>query len=1073
MTMMLDCLTKIVAPKRAAGTVRRQRLLDVLHQHVDRRLQIVSGGAGYGKTTLLTDFAQDVDIPICWYTLDRFDCDPKVFLETLVEAVAHKFPQFGSETRERIATVADFKQEMPSLIGLLTAEIHRCIPEFFALVLDDYHQVETSSTINSLLEYLIERLPDNCQLIVSSRSGVPIPSVSKMLSQQQALILTTEDLRFTVDETRELSLDRYGLSLSEEDAQLLNTECEGWVTALQLMLSALGAGKPSPEKLVKSKYLFDYLNNEVFLKQVQRVRRFLLYTSVLPELEPEACDYLLGTKGSARILREIEKANIFVFHLGEDGSIYRYQQLFQDFLQKKLMEDMAKYMSLVGKIARFYEHKGNWGVALEYYEKCHRWKDCLRILSSVGEELVATGRWESLARWTDAIPPEHLTHDPRLLVWRAQAAMRLGEMDKALSLSSQAWEEFSLKGITSGMAHASLVRASALRLAGQSKPALKDVQMALKLLKGEESHLRLVAEARRQLGALLYEDGQFEKAAREWKRSLAFFTKLGDLNSISKLHEFVGVAHAELGDFPKAMGYLEQARAGWQKLGNLSELGQTLNNIGNLCYLQGSYAKALTLLKEAVEADEKSGNLRSQAWALWNIGDVRRDIGDYEAALANYQRSLEIARQAMDSRLVGYVTCSLGIVKGIQGKFDEAELLIKQAISHAEEKGSKYEQGLHSGWLGALCCWQGKRKRALQVLVKSVELVSGSKNKRKEAWARLHLANAFFLNRQFAQCVQELTKVAALLKEVGYDAFLIADASRMPSLVRYAASKRVGDGRFLEIWRKVQEPRAAHLVATDVVSSVEVKASPRVDAFALGQSLVQVDGRKVSELEWRSKKSKEMLFYLLSHRQRGTKEQVLEALWPDIAGPKSHSSLYSTAYRLRRSLYDGCLVQEGGRYYLCSDGEFWLDAEEFEKLVSQASQVGRGSVIRASLLEKATNLYRGPFLEEFYSEWCETLRKNLEQRYINALASLAGYYAALGDYAKSVSLLERIVGIDNYREETYAELMKSCARMGDATAALKWYQRYHEVLQGDLQLAPSRTLTQLYNEILESTLKHN
>ncbi|MBI4216984.1 MAG: tetratricopeptide repeat protein [Chloroflexi bacterium] len=1071
--MRLDCLTKIVAPKRPAGTVRRRRLLDVLHQHIDRRLQIVSGGAGYGKTTLLTDFAQDVDITICWYTLDRFDSDPKVFLETLVEAIAHKFPQFGSETRGRIALVADFKQEMPALVRLLTAEIHRCIPEYFALVLDDYHQVETSPTINSLLEYLIERLPDNCQLIVSSRSGVPFPSVAKMLSQQQAYVLTTEDLRFTVGETSELSSERYGQALREEDAQLLNDQCEGWVTALQLMISALGTGRPGPQKLVKSTHLFDYLNNEVFLKQTQRMRRFLLGTSVLSELEPEVCDYLLGTKGSARILREIEGANVFVSRLGEDGSTYRYHQLFQDFLQKKLMEAQDQYTSLMVKAALFYEQRGNREVAFEYYQRCQRWKEYLRVLLHTGEELAATGRWESLARWTDVIPAEHLAREPQLLVWRAQAAMRLGEMDKAISLSAQALGEFELQGITSGMAQASLVRASALRLAGQSKAALKDVQRALKWLKGDDSHLRLVAEARRQLGAILYEDGQFEKAAREWKKSLDSFTKLGDLSSISKLNEFVGVACAELGDFPKAMGYLEQSRAGWQKLGNLSELGQTLNNLGNLHYLLGSYVKALTLLKEAVDTDEKSGNLRSQAWALWNIGDVRRDMGDGEAALANYQKSLEIARQVMDSRLVGYVTCSLGTVKGIQGKFDEAELLIKQAISHAEEKGSKYEQGLHLGWLGALYCWQGKRKRSLQLLDKSVALVSGSKNKRKEAWARLHLANAFFLNRRFAQCLRELIKVAAILDGVGYDAFLVADAARMPSLIRYAASKRVGDGRFSEIWQKVQKPQGAYSEAAEVAPNEKVKALPKVDAYSLGQSLVLVDGRKVSELEWRSKKSRELFFYLLSHRRQGTKEQVLEALWPDIAGPQSHSSLYSTAYRLRRALYDGCLVQEGGRYYLCPEGEVWFDAEEFEKLVSQASQTDRGSEKRASLLEKAVNLYRGSFLEEFYSEWCETLRKNLEQRHINALANLGGYYAARGDYAKSVSFLERIVGIDNYREETYAELMKSYTRIGDTTAALKWYQRYRELFQDDPQLSPSSTLAQLYNEILEVSLKHS
>ncbi len=1045
-----------------------------MHQHIDRRLQIVSAGAGYGKTTLLIDFAEDVEIPICWYSLDRFDSDPKVFLETLVAAIAHKFPLFGEEARKRIATIADIKQQMPSLVGLLTAEIYRDIPEYFAVVLDDYHQVEHNPALNSLLQYLLDRLPENCQLILCSRSALPVPSVPRMLSQQKAFILGNEDLRFTAEETRELFLLKYGVSLSQDDAQHLNAQCEGWVTALQLIVATSGSGKFTAERPVESGHLFDYLSNEVYLRQSPMVRRFLLDTSILSELEPVGCERLLGIKGSKRILRYIDRANLFVVRVGEDGRTYRYHQLFQDFLQRKLMDDSARYVSLALKAARFYERKRNWGAALECYQRCGRWKYYVGIISRIGEELVAQGRWETLAHWIDAIPSMHLTQDPRLLIWRAQAAMRLGEMEKALSLSSQAWKEFELQGIAAGMAHAALVRAAPLRLAGQWKAALKDVRVALQLLRLDRAHPRLVAEARRQLGHIRYQSGQFERARKEWERSLALFIKLGDLDSISKLHDLIGVAYAELGDFLCAMDHLEQARAGWQKLGNLGDLGQTLNNLGNLLYLQGSYSEALTRFKKAVEVDRQAGNLLFEAWSLWNIGDVHRDLRDYEVALDHYQRSLELARQSMDSELVGHVTCGIGSLYSLLGRYEEGETLIRQAISHARQRGSQYEVGLFTGSLGALYCSWGKRKRALRLLAEAVQLISRSQNKRKDAWARLHLANALFLSKAFPECVQELKKVAAILDEVGFDAFLIPDASRMLPLVRYAASKRVGNGRFQEVWHKVVEPKLApSSVARDNAVPDRAKPLPRVEAFALGESSVLVDSRKVSDLEWRSRKSKEMFFYLLSHRREATKEQILETLWPEVASPRGHSSVHAAAYRLRRALYDGCLAQEGGRYYLCPDGEFWFDAEEFDRLASQASRLPRGTEARASLMEKALELYRGPFLEEFYSEWCETLRRNAEQRYIAILSSLAGYYAALGDYPRSIGLLERIVGIDNYQEEAYAQLMKCYASMGDTTAALKWYERYRSLAQQDLQLLPSDTLATLYREIKESALKRS
>jgi ATP/maltotriose-dependent transcriptional regulator MalT/DNA-binding SARP family transcriptional activator len=1068
---MIDCLSKIIAPRRAQGTLWRHRLVDFLHQHVDCRLQVISAGAGYGKTTLLVDFAQDVEIPVCWYSLDKFDSDPKVFLETLTEAILHKFPDFGGEVRARMATLLDPRPELPAVVRLFCSEIYQTIPEYFALVLDDYHQVEGSLEVNSLMEYLLERLPDNCQLIISSRHSPPLSGMPKLVSQQRAAMLATEDLSFTAEEVKELHLLKHGIQLSDDQAQELVNKSGGWPTALQLMGSC--AAKDGLDRQIQGSrdYLFDYLTAEVYLKQPKRVRQFLIDTSILTDLEPAICNYLLGISDSAQILQEVERANLFVLRKGEDGQLCQYHHLFQDFLEKRLAADKGRYTRLNLLAATAYKERGSFDRAVEHYQKANAWDQCISVLSNWSEHLAKAGRWESLARWVDAIPHDSLKSVPQLMVWRAQAAIRLGQMDHALALSSEALAECQNKQDNRGMGQAALVRAAALRLVRQPKAAMEEVRLAITALRGDPLRVDSLAEAHRQQGLILYDGGKFEPARKEWQKALALSLPTGNLFAISRVHDGLGIACAELGDFGSAFNHFEQAKQGWQQLGNLTDLGRTLSNLGELYCVVGNYGEGLRLLWEAVEVHHQSGNVETEGWTLWNIGDAQKDLGNLENSVKNYQKGLQIARQCMESQLVAYINASLGTTYGLQGRFDEAETLIRQAISQAEDTGNSYDLGLFLGAMGNLCCLQKDARKGLPHIAKSVELISGSKNPRMEAWARLLLANGLFLRKRFVECQQQMEAIATIVQRTGYDGFLAAEAARMPALIQYATSKRLGGDCFLRIREKALALRKTKYADEVGMAAPTAKVPPRVEAFALGKSEVLVDGRKVSEMEWRSRKSKELFYYLLSHRREGTKEQILDALWPEISGAKGHSSFYSTAYRLRRALYDGCLRQERGRYYLSPDGEFWFDVEEFRDRISTAGRLAGGSQERASRLERAVALYRGPFLEEFYSEWCETLRRELEHHYISALARLAGYYAAKGDYARSVTPLERIIEIDPYREEVYAELMKACGRMGNAVAALKWYEYYCHTAGKDLGATPSQELTDLYRRIRKTTLK--
>lgn len=329
--------TKLLVPARRARLIQRARLLQKMAVEPGIALVLVCAPAGYGKTTLLVEWARQFEgagVAVAWYALDESDNSPAVFGAYLVASLERILePTCGLET---ISQMLRFSPEM-DLIQLLPAVINALFSSgrSMVLVLDDYHLI-SSPQIHKAIEFLLTHLPEHVHLAIGSRMNPPLP-LSGLRAKGKLVEIRAADLRFSEEETGQFLRETMGVDLPGDLTKQLAVKVEGWAAGLQLAALSL-SNRSDPQALISSfagghKHLAEYLLEEVTNQLPEEMQSFLLYTSILERMSASICDSVLEIDGSARWLKELEENNLFVVALDEEGIWYRYHHLFRDFLQ--------------------------------------------------------------------------------------------------------------------------------------------------------------------------------------------------------------------------------------------------------------------------------------------------------------------------------------------------------------------------------------------------------------------------------------------------------------------------------------------------------------------------------------------------------------------------------------------------------------------------------------------------------------------------------------------------------------------------------------------------------------------
>jgi LuxR family maltose regulon positive regulatory protein len=315
--------TKLYIPRLRPNMVSRPRLLERLNEGLHRNLTLISAPAGFGKTTLVSEWLASSPRPAAWLSLDEGENDPSRFLTYLVAAVQTIAPHSGEGLLGALHTPQPPTEAMlTTLLNDLTT-----ISGDFILVLDDYHVLEAKE-VDLALAFLVEHLRWQMHLVIVTREDPPLP-LARLRARGYLTELRAADLRFTPSEAAAFLIQVMGLRLSTEDIAALEQRTEGWIAGLQLAALSL-QGLEDATSLIRSftgshHFVLDYLLEEVLGYQPEHIQQFLLRTSILDRLCGTLCEaVLLGPAGSGQAtLNYLEHANLFMVPLDKERRWYR------------------------------------------------------------------------------------------------------------------------------------------------------------------------------------------------------------------------------------------------------------------------------------------------------------------------------------------------------------------------------------------------------------------------------------------------------------------------------------------------------------------------------------------------------------------------------------------------------------------------------------------------------------------------------------------------------------------------------------------------------------------------------
>src|SRR5215204_4068459 len=648
-------LTKLSIPSARPSLVTRLRLSERLEEALGGKLTLISAPAGFGKTTLLSMWlavSSRSGRSAVWLSLDPGDNDPTRFWRYFIAAADRLCPGAGDT-----ALVLLQSPQAPPIEAILTILLNELaeLPADAVLVLDDYHLI-TSRKIHEALAFLIEHLPPQMHLVISTRADPPLP-LSRLRARGEMAELGASDLRFTTEETATFLGKIVGTRLSAEDVAELEERTEGWVAGLQLAALAMRDRSDISSFIAaftgSNRYVVDYLAEEVLARQSEALRSFLLQTSILDRMCGPLCDAVTSRGDGQETLEYLEHANLFVIPLDEERRWYCYHHLFTDVLRQRLRETNATLLpELHRRASVWFERQGLAVEAVHHALEAHEIERAADLIEDIGLSVMLPGQVHTLLGWLAALPDALVRSRPALCV----------------------------------------VHAAALMFAGQPEAAEARLDDAERYIQPGEpaEHTLILGQAAVVRGNLARISGDVARCVALSRRALDLLPETHFMWTVARLN--ASYAYQVGGEVtPTTERLVAEVIAQVRRTGNPLTILRSIINLAQLQVLQGRLRQAITTLEEAARSSSGPGgsdHLVGNPAYYFGMGDLLREWNDLDAAERHLEQGMDLVSEipTVDAEVVAHGFISLAQLQHARGEYGAAETTLENFSHLAHER---------------------------------------------------------------------------------------------------------------------------------------------------------------------------------------------------------------------------------------------------------------------------------------------------------------------------------------------------------------------------------------------------
>ncbi|OFX87176.1 MAG: hypothetical protein A2W99_07515 [Bacteroidetes bacterium GWF2_33_16] len=614
-------LTKLHIPSAGNNIIHRTELSEKLNQGLNRKLILVSAPAGFGKTTVVSDWISQNNIPTAWFSIDKADNDPVEFLSYIIAGIQNIHSEFGLTSLTLLNSPS--KPSIQSIISLLINDILQ-IKLNFILVLDDFHQI-TNKDILELVTFLLDHIPGNIHTLIITRSD-PSLSISKLRSQHQLLEVRSSDLSFSANDISILFNKKLKLKLSIEDSYSLETKTEGWIAGLQLAALSM-QGKEDISKFIQdlkgdNRYIMDYLMEEVLKNQTDDIKEFLLQTSILEQMSAPLCNAILNRNDSQLILEELEKNNMFVIPLDNERKWFRYHHLFADLLKQRLqLIEKETISKLHNKAIEWFNNNSMSALAIEHAIETKNFEKSIQLIGNMVEEMWEKGQHVAILNYGNILPEELIRKNANFCLYYAWVLIISGQVQKGATFLNDAETIFNSKCDNNILNNSNpdkknlwgkITVASAYLHSQLNNPAntIKYFKIALDNLGTEES--LWLGWGWYAFGMAQFSLGDLSQSINAFNEAFKFGKQSHNIHLISTVAQRLSDCEQQLGHYRSAYekcsefmtymndnGYSDIVNSDWSYAGLHVTIGNTLYMFGNSDKAYESAQIAYKMYKES------------------------------------------------------------------------------------------------------------------------------------------------------------------------------------------------------------------------------------------------------------------------------------------------------------------------------------------------------------------------------------------------------------------------------------------------------------------------------------------